>query len=88
MKTASTSLPSLSLTFIEQPDSALQDDPSLPFSEACGVDAEMRDRMIGEAAYYRAEERGFVSGYELEDWLEAQAGVDQSLRSGLGPSAL
>ena len=88
MKTASTSLALQSAGFVEQPDSALQDDPSLPFSEACGVDAEMRDRMITEAAYYRAEERGFVSGYELEDWLEAEAEVDQSLSSGLGSSAL
>lgn len=28
--------------------------------------------MIAEAAYYKAEKRGFVSGYEKQDWLEAE----------------
>jgi DUF2934 family protein len=31
---------------------------------------------IDEAAYYRAEKRGFAPGYALEDWLIAQALVD------------
>ena len=29
--------------------------------------------MIAEAAYYRAERRGFAPGYELEDWLQSEA---------------
>jgi hypothetical protein len=29
--------------------------------------------MIAEAAYYRAQEREFAPGHELEDWLEAEA---------------
>jgi len=29
-------------------------------------------RMIAEAAYYKAEKRGFKPGYELSDWLEAE----------------
>lgn len=50
------------------------------------VDAEIRNRMIAEAAYYRAEARGFATGYELEDWLEAEAEIDQSfLPSALAP---
>jgi len=28
--------------------------------------------MIAEAAYYRAEKRGFVPGYDQIDWLEAE----------------
>jgi hypothetical protein len=28
--------------------------------------------MIAEAAYYRAERRGFAPGHELEDWLIAE----------------
>ncbi len=40
--------------------------------------------MIAEAAYYRAEARGFATGYELEDWLEAEAEVDRAIL----PSAL
>jgi len=30
-----------------------------------------RYRMIAEAAYFRAERRGFVGGSELQDWVEA-----------------
>jgi hypothetical protein len=29
--------------------------------------------MIAEAAYYRAERRGFEPGFELEDWLLAES---------------
>lgn len=29
--------------------------------------------MIAEAAYYRAQRRGFAPGHELEDWLQAEA---------------
>jgi hypothetical protein len=31
--------------------------------------------MICEAAYYRAEKRGFTPGAEAEDWLAAEAEV-------------
>ena len=31
-----------------------------------------RDAKIAELAYYRTENRDFASGYELEDWLEAE----------------
>lgn len=43
------------------------------------VDAEQRKAMIAEAAYYKAEHRGFASGYELEDWLVAEAEIDSAL---------
>jgi hypothetical protein len=43
---------------------------------------EVRQR-IAEVAYYRAQQRGFSPGYELEDWLAAEAQV----RSGPGPDA-
>jgi hypothetical protein len=39
---------------------------------------------IAVAAYYLAERRGFVSGHEMEDWLEAEA----QLRSALPPSRI
>lgn len=32
-----------------------------------------RRRMIAEAAYFRAERRGFAVGGELDDWLAAEA---------------
>jgi hypothetical protein len=40
--------------------------------------------MISEAAYLRAERRGFSPGYELDDWLAAEAEVDALLRAGQG----
>jgi len=36
---------------------------------------------ILEAAYYKAEKRGFESGYEEQDWLEAEREVKSSLNS-------
>lgn len=38
-----------------------------------------REQMIAEAAYYRAEQRGFVPGNEMSDWLEAEADVEALL---------
>lgn len=43
------------------------------------VSDEVRRAMISEAAYLRAEQRGFASGYELEDWLLAEREVDALL---------
>lgn len=34
---------------------------------------EERISRIAESAYYRAEARGFSPGYELDDWLAAEA---------------
>lgn len=35
-----------------------------------------RRQRIAEAAYYKAERRGFAPGGEEEDWLEAEHEVD------------
>lgn len=35
-----------------------------------------RRQMIAEAAYYRAERRGFAPGNEMADWLQAEADID------------
>jgi len=40
-------------------------------------DAQARQRLIAEAAYYRAERRNFEPGHELEDWLEAETALRQ-----------
>ena len=39
------------------------------------LSSEETRRQIAEAAYYRAKERGFEPGHELEDWIEAEAEV-------------
>jgi hypothetical protein len=33
--------------------------------------------MIREAAYFRAQARGFVPGKEIEDWLMAEQDVEE-----------
>ncbi len=38
---------------------------------------EEQQLMISEAAYYRAENRGFTPDHELEDWLEAEKQVKE-----------
>lgn len=39
---------------------------------------EANRQKIAEAAYYRAQQRGFEPGYELEDWLAAEAELKRS----------
>jgi hypothetical protein len=43
------------------------------------VTPEERYRMIQEAAYYRAEKRGFAPGHEEDDWAAAVAEIDAML---------
>ncbi len=38
-----------------------------------------REQLIREAAYHHAEARGFEPGHELDDWLVAEAEVDERL---------
>jgi len=40
---------------------------------------EERCHQIAEAAYYKAEKRGFEPGHEMEDWLEAEAETEQQV---------
>jgi Protein of unknown function (DUF2934) len=40
-------------------------------------DPTRRRALIAEAAYYRAQRRGFEPGHELEDWLQAEAELKQ-----------
>jgi hypothetical protein len=32
-------------------------------------------KLVSEAAYYRAKQRGFTPGHEIEDWVQAEAEV-------------
>jgi hypothetical protein len=43
------------------------------------MNPEDRQQRIAEAAYYRAERRGFLADNELEDWLEAEREFDSLL---------
>ncbi len=46
---------------------------------ASPVNTAERCRLIAEAAYLRAERRGFSGGDPQQDWLEAEAEVDRML---------
>jgi hypothetical protein len=40
-----------------------------------------REQMVAEAAYFRAERRGFAPGNEMSDWLQAEVDVESVLHS-------
>ena len=46
------------------------------------VDAERREEMIRRAAYLRSESRSFYPGREVDDWLAAEAQIDEQLANG------
>lgn len=56
----------------EQPQPAITDPEP--------TEAELR-KMIAEAAYYRAEKRGFAAGLEADDWREAEAEMMARMRA-------
>lgn len=51
-------------------------------SSPAHIDTSELYNWIAVAAYYRAEKRGFAPGGELQDWIEAEAEIEQ-LRSQL-----
>lgn len=52
-----------------------------PFAEGArdALDPDLRYRMISEAAYALYAARGCVDGYDVDDWLAAEAQVDHLL---------
>ncbi len=46
------------------------------------ITSEERHRLIAEAAYLRAEKRGFAGGDPSHDWLEAEREIDAALTVG------
>lgn len=43
------------------------------------IDPILRHELISEAAYFRAERRGFLPGSEVVDWLDAEREIDARL---------
>lgn len=43
------------------------------------VTPEERCHMIATAAYFRAEQRGFIDGHEMEDWICSELEIDAKL---------
>jgi hypothetical protein len=56
-------------------------DSPLDEAGADEIDPELRHRMISEAAYHHYIERGYEDGYDLDDWLQAEAEIDRMLLS-------
>ena len=50
-----------------------------PFEARAEISAEELRKLIAEAAYYRAKKRGFAPGYEVEDWVQAEAEVKERI---------
>ena len=44
-----------------------------------GLTAQERHALVAQAAYFRAEARGFAAGGEFEDWVAAEAEVTAQL---------
>jgi hypothetical protein len=49
-------------------------------SQISEPDNEERRRQVAEAAYYKAQSRGFTAGNEELDWLEAEREFDAGRR--------
>ena len=43
-----------------------------------GPAEEERHRLVAVAAYYHAEHRGFAPGCEMDDWIEAEAEIQEA----------
>jgi len=50
-----------------------------PIAKPSAPSREERERWIATAAYHRAEKRGFATGYEMQDWLDAEEEINQLL---------
>jgi len=42
------------------------------------ITPEMRQQLIAEEAYHISEQHGFKEGYQLHDWLEAEAKINHT----------
>jgi len=60
--------------------SAVHGTQRTPAEKSVCASTEDRQCMIAEAAYFRALGRGFVPGYELEDWLQAEEEINRTLK--------
>jgi hypothetical protein len=56
-----------------KPDSGKSAKP--PSNARDQASAEEVRQLIAEAAYYRAKQRGFEPGHELDDWVQAESEV-------------
>ena len=58
---------------------APRSDKEITPSASVELTREELQKLISEAAYFRAKQRGFEPGHELEDWIQAEAEVMRRL---------
>ncbi len=56
-----------------------KEEPSFENPTENALDPDEYQHMVAEAAYYKAEKRGFAAGDEQEDWLEAEQEIMEKL---------
>ena len=61
--------------------------PAGKATPAVAISEDVRRGMIAEAAYLRAERRGFAPGGEEEDWMAAEAEVEALLKARAGATS-
>lgn len=61
----------------EKPDSVTKQRRS---SKSSSIDSDERKRRVAEAAYYKAQSRGFAAGNDQRDWFEAEREFDAGKR--------
>jgi hypothetical protein len=76
-KTGSTSKPDTQAAAPRRPTSEQRAAPLANSNARAEASPDEIRRLIEEAAYYRAAERGFEPGHELEDWVQAESEVMQ-----------
>lgn len=69
---------SVPILAVEDEDEQAPDQPFAEGAQDTG-DPDLRHRMISETAYQRYVERGYADGYDLDDWLQAEADVNRVL---------
>lgn len=71
----------------KKPLSATQgkDKATLGGNSETSLSEDERRRMVAEAAYYRAQQRGFTAGGEVDDWLAAEREITQRFEASGAP---
>lgn len=60
------------------PETRLEEKP-VTLKQLAQVSPEQRQKMIEEAAFYKAEKRNFAPGHETQDWADAEREIDELL---------